>query len=132
MIKRILGQWRQKRILNNIRHDVERKAKTGTPDIDIITVDNKDLFMVCPSCFDISKALRPGYAVQREICSYCGSEGADIDLIPVNDYLRKNSSDQLEGLFEKVSGQDNLMNDWKNMMLKGVEKLIELKKRCDE
>ena len=128
-IKKILNRRRQKKALNNIRRDLERKAKATTADIDIVTVENKSLFMVCPSCFNISKALRPGYAVQKEVCSYCGSEGADIYLISVQEYLQKNSLKELEELIDKIAGQINFTSNWKNMMCKGVKKIIELKRQ---
>ena len=99
-LRKFLNRRRQAKILKSIKHDIERKYAGKAP-IDQITFENKDLFMVCPSCFNISKALRPGYAVQRESCTDCGSEGCEISLISVQEVLQKS----LDSLL-KVQNQD--------------------------
>ena len=127
-LRKILDRRRQARILKSIERDIRRKY-AGKAAIDEISFENKDLFMVCSSCFNVSKALRPGYAVQRESCSYCGSEGFEISLIPVQEFLQKHDLNDLKELLDRITGQTNLVSEWKNMMSRGVEKLIELKRQ---
>ena len=127
-LRKFLNRRRQAKILESIEREIKRKY-AGNAAIDQINFENKDLFMVCPSCFNISKALRPGYAVQRESCTCCGSEGFEINLISVQEVLQKNDLNNLKELLDKITEQSNLRSEWKNMMCKSVEKLIELKKQ---
>ncbi len=83
--------------------------------------------MVCPACIHISKALRPGYAVQNEMCPCCGSESLVINLVPVQDYLQENTLDKLQERLNKTMELGNISADWKKIMCSGIEKLIELK-----
>ena len=84
---------------------------------------------ICPICFHFYPA-----SLAREeypFCPDCGSEAMDVSVIPLGEFLNKNSLEELAELRDKWAAATEFRETYKAAKLRRILRVIELKKQFD-
>lgn len=81
---------------------------------------------ICPACLE---AYPPGAVfAEYPFCADCGSEGADISVVPYAEYLGGKSVHDLEEMQKSWSARTGLLDQFKSLVASRIEELLREKR----
>lgn len=81
---------------------------------------------ICPACLE---AYLPGVVwTEYPFCAECGSEGADIPVVPYEEFLGGKSVSELEEMQRSWSARTGLLDQFKSLVASRIEELLREKR----